>query len=52
MKRADAVGYLIEGIDFKRQVHAAGGTELVDQDLRSWMSFDVGKEQCGSTWLG
>ena len=51
-ERADAVGYLIEGVDFKRQVHAAGGTELVDQDLRSGMAFDVGEEQCGAAWLG
>ena len=38
---ADAVGDLVEGIDLKRQIHAAGGAELVDQDLRSGMAFDV-----------
>ena len=38
---ADAVGDLVEGINLKREIHAAGGAELVDQDLGAGMAFDV-----------
>ena len=38
----------IERIDFERQIHAARGAELVDQNLRSGMSFDVFEEQRGA----
>ena len=36
---ADAVGNLIEGVDLERKVHAAGGAELVDQNLRTGMAL-------------
>ena len=41
----DAIGDLVERIDFKRQTHAPLGAELVDEDFRSGMSLDVFKQQ-------
>ena len=45
---ADAVGDFIEGVDLERQIHAAGRTELIDQDLRAGMAFDVLEEEGGA----
>ncbi len=52
MKCADAVGDFVERIDLEREVHAALGAELVDQDLRAGMAFDVLKEQRGTAGRG
>ena len=49
---ADAVGHLVERVNFKRQIHAASRAELVDQNLRSGMALDVLEKQrraAGST---
>ena len=45
---ADAVGDFVEGINLQRQIHAAGGAELVDQDLRAGMAFDVLEQEGGA----
>ena len=44
---ADAVGDFVECVDFEGEIHAAGGAELIDQDLRAGMAFDVLEEQRG-----
>ena len=51
MKRADAVGDLIEGINLKSKIHATGRTELVDQDLRAGVAFDVLEQESGAAGL-
>src|ERR1700675_2788250 len=40
-KLADAVGHLAELVDFEREIHAAGGAELIDEHLGARMAFDV-----------
>ncbi len=45
---ADAVGDFVELVDFEREVHAAGGAELVDEHLRAGMAFEVLEEQSGA----
>ncbi len=42
---ADAVGDFVECVDFESEIHAAGGAELVDQNLRAGMALDVLEEQ-------
>ena len=41
---ADAIGDHVEFVNFEREIHAAGGAELIDEDLGSGMAFDVLKE--------
>ena len=42
---ADAVGDFVERVDVERQIHAARGAELVDEELRAGVAFDVLKQQ-------
>ena len=49
---ADAVGDFVELIDLEREIHAAGRTELVDQDLCAGMAFDVLEEQSWASGRG
>ena len=48
-ERADAAGDLIEGVHFEREIHAARGAELVDEDLSAGMTLDVFKKQSGAS---
>ena len=45
----DPDGNFIEFVDFEREVHAAGGTELIDEDLGAGMTFDVLEEKRGAS---
>ena len=45
----DAVGNLVERIHLEGQIHAPRRTELVDQYLRTRMTFDVLEEEHGAT---
>ena len=45
---ADAVGDFVELVDFEGEIHAAGGAELIDEDLGAGMAFDVLEEQSGA----
>ena len=51
MKARDAVGHLVERVNFQSEIHAARGAKLVDQDLRSGMALDVFKKQSGAARL-
>ena len=42
---ANALGDFVERIHFERQPHAARGAELVDQQLRAGIAFDVFEQQ-------
>ena len=42
---ADAVGDFVEFVDFEREIHAARGAELVDEDLCAGMAFNVLEKQ-------
>ena len=42
---ANAVGNFVEFVDFKSEIHAAGGAELIDQDLRAGVVLDVLEKQ-------
>ncbi len=48
-KHADAGGHVVEGIDAEREFHPGVGAELVDEELRTGMSFDVLKKKGGSS---
>ena len=47
-EHADAAGDFVEGIDAERELHAGVGTELIDEELRTGMAFEVLEEQCGA----
>ena len=42
---ADTVGYVVEGVGFECQLHAAQAAELVHQDGRAGVAFDVFEEE-------
>ena len=42
---ANAVGDFVEFVDFKSEIHAAGGAELIDQNLRAGVALDVLEKQ-------
>ena len=46
---ADAVGDGVERVGFERELHAALAAELVHQDLRAGVAFDVFEEQGGTS---
>ena len=48
-KHADAARDLVEGIDAERQLHAGVGAELIDQNLRSGVAFQILKQQRRAT---
>ena len=45
----DAIGNFVERIHAKSEAHAALRAELIDQELRVGMAFDVLKEQRGAS---
>ena len=49
---ADAVGDVVEGVGFESEVHAALAAELVHQDARAGVAFDVFEEEGGATGFG
>ena len=49
---ADAVGDFVEFFYFEREIHAAGGAELIDEDLGAGMAFDVLEQQSGTAGRG
>ena len=46
----DPVGDLVKRVHIKRHPHATLGAELVDQDLRARMAFDVFEKQRRAAW--
>ena len=48
---ANAVGDLVEFVDFEGEIHAAGGAELVDEDLGAGMAFDILEKQSWAAGL-
>ncbi len=44
----DALGDVVEGVDFERETHAALAAELVHQHLRALVAGDVLKQQSGA----
>jgi hypothetical protein len=46
---ADAVGEFVEGVDAERELHSGIGAELVDENLRAGMVFNVLEEKGGAT---
>ena len=49
---ANAVGDLVEFVDFEGEIHAAGGAELVDEDLGAGMAFDILEKQSWAAGRG
>lgn len=45
---ADAIAKFVERIDAESEFHASFRAELIDEDLRAGMVFDVLKEKCGA----
>ena len=48
----DALGDVVEGVDFEGETHAALAAELVHQDLRALVAGDVFEEQGGASGVG
>ncbi len=49
---ADAVGYVVEGVGFEGEAHAAFAAELVHEDSGAGMAFYVFEEEGGASGFG